>query len=336
MSDAHAAARVSSLIKPDLQRVRTALRTLWADAPEAIRPLVRAGALDGGKLLRPSLLLLSGKLFGPLTGDHIRTAVVLELIHTASLLHDDVLDHGFLRRGVPTVNRRWGNRRAVLLGDLVLGKAFELAAGLDRDLRVVLSGMVGRMCAGEMAQTANAGNFALTERQYLRVLSRKTAALFKGACCLGARLAGAGAGACRAIGRFGYSAGMAYQIRDDLLDITGDCRTLCKTLGTDMERAKVTLPLIHSLQVLAGSEREALLRRLEACSLSASELFTIIEETGSANYVQARIDRYLERAATALRDAPPGPVRTALFALTKDYCHATRPFAIERTAAGQF
>ncbi len=335
MSGRRAGAQVSPLIEPDLQRVRTALRELWADAPESIRPLVRAGALDGGKLLRPSLLLLSGKLFGPITADHIRTAVVLELVHTASLLHDDVLDHGFLRRGMPTVNRRWGNRAAVLLGDLVLGKAFELAACLDRDLRVALSRMIGRMCAGEIAQIANAGNFAITERQYLRMLSRKTAALFKGACCLGARLAGAGAGACRTIGRFGYSTGMAYQIRDDLLDITGDCKTLRKTLGTDMEKAKATLPLIHSLRMLARSERETLLHRLETRSLSASELCVIIVDTGSADYVQTRIDRYLDRAAMALRDIPRRPMRTALFALSKDYCHATRPLPVERTAAGQ-
>lgn len=320
-------------IEPNLQQVRAALHELWTDAPRSIVPLIQDGALEGGKLLRPSLLLLSGGLFGVITADHIRAAVVLELVHTASLLHDDVLDHGRLRRGVPTMNRRRGNRAAILLGDLVLAKAFELSASLDCDLRVALARMVERTCDGEIRQTANAGDFEITERKYLHMLSHKTAALFRGACCLGARLAGARANECRAVARFGYNAGMAYQITDDLLDITGNCATLRKTLGTDMQRAKMTLPLIHSLRVLTGPARQALLRRLATHSLSPSRLSAIMEETGSVDYVQAQIGRYLDRAVFALRHVSRTPIRAALISLSRNCCDAARSVPVERPAA---
>jgi len=326
---------VLSLIEPDLQRVRTAIRALWTDAPAPIRPLIEEGALDGGKLLRPSLLLLSGRLFGAITTDHIRAAAVLELIHSASLLHDDVLDHGCLRRGVPTMNRRRGNRAAVLLGDLVLAQAFELSIGLPCDVRAALARMVERTCDGEIGQTVRAGDFEITERQYLRALSRKTAALFKGACYLGARLAGACASECRAAGRLGYNAGMAYQISDDLLDITGSYGVLRKTLGTDLQRAKATLPVIHALRGRAGPRREALLRRLETHSLTSSQLSTIITGTGGAEYARVQIDRYLNRAAFALRDIPRTPMGAALITLARNCCHAARSVTLERSAAGQ-
>ncbi len=322
MSRRLSATHVLSLIEPDLQRVRAVIRDLWSDAPEPIRPLIQEGALDCGKLLRPSLLLLSGGLFGAITTDHIRAAGVLELVHSASLLHDDVLDYGCLRRGVPTVNRRRGNRAAVLLGDLVLARAFELSIGLPRDVHAALVRMVERTCDGEIGQTVSAGDFEVTERQYTRALSRKTAALFKGACYLGARLAGACASECRAAGRLGYNVGMAYQISDDFLDITGTCEALRKTLGTDIQRAKATLPVIHSLRVLAGPEREALLRRLETHSLTPSRLSTIITETGGVDYVRGQIERYLDRAAFALRGIPRTPMRAALIALSRDCCHA--------------
>jgi geranylgeranyl pyrophosphate synthase len=274
-------------------------------------------------------------LFGPIQPDHIHAAAVLELIHTASLLHDDVLDHGFLRRGVPTVNRRRGNRVAVLLGDLVLARAFELTGSMDRGSRAVLAGMIQRTCDGEIDQTIHAGDLETTEREYLRMLSRKTAALFKGACCLGARLAGASAREGRVAGRFGYNAGMAYQITDDLLDITGDRTALRKTLGTDVRKAKMTLPLIHLLSVLTGGEKQGVFRRLSARALSPSQLSAILERTGSLDYVQTRIERYLGRAALALRSVPGTPVKAALIEVSRNCCDAARSVPLERSAAGQ-
>ncbi|MEN6335421.1 MAG: polyprenyl synthetase family protein [Phycisphaerales bacterium] len=335
MNGGHAGPQILSLIEPDLERVRAALRELWIDAPQSVQPLIQEGAMDKGKLLRPALLLLSGGLFGAVTIDHIHASAVLELVHTASLLHDDVLDQGCLRRGVPTVNRRRGNRAAVLLGDMVLAKAFELTARLDPDLRAALARMVQQTCDGEIDQTSNAGDFEITEREYLRMLSRKTAALFRGACYLGARLAGAGASEYRAVSRFGYNAGMAYQITDDLLDITGDCAVLRKTLGTDVHKAKMTLPVIHSLRTATGLERAAFLSRLATRSPSSSQLVLTLEETGSVDYARAQIGRYLDRAAFALRDIPRTPMKAALIAFSRNCCDAAKSLPLERSAAGQ-
>lgn len=317
------------VIDSDLLRVREALRGMWANAPETLRPVIRDGALDDGKLLRPVFLLLSGRLFGGITANHIRAATILEAIHSASLLHDDVLDCGCLRRGVPTVNRRWGNHAAVVLGDMVLARTFELSVDLPRDLRTALARMVERTCDGEIGQTACAGDFEITEQEYLRLLGRKTAALFRGACWLGARLSGADERQCRAAGRFGYNTGMAYQIMDDLLDITGDCTTLRKTLGTDVRRAKVTLPLIHSLRALAGLERAVFLHKLQTRSVLPPELSAIVEETGSEDYVRSRIEGFLDRAAMALRDLPQTPMKTVLIMLSRNCCHAAQAAAIE-------
>jgi geranylgeranyl pyrophosphate synthase len=335
MSIGRAGIRVLSLLERDLQQVRTMLRESWADPPGPLPLLIRSGALDGGKLLRPSLLLLSGRLFGAVTADHIRAAAILELVHSASLLHDDVLDQSVLRRGVPTLNRRWGNRAAVLLGDLILAKAFELTASLEPDIRAILARTIRRTCDGEIQQAALAGDFQITERQYLRILSQKTAALFKGACGLGARLAGARPNECRLVARFGYNAGMAYQIMDDLLDITGDCRTLRKTLGTDVQNAKATLPLIHALDVLGESDRRSLLRRVSTRSLEASELSRIVAETGSAEYVLVRVNVYADRAIAAMERIPHTRVKAALLALIRNYCRAARCVTVEWTVAGQ-
>ena len=256
-------------IEKDLERVQVLLRDLSHEVHDSIRPLVEYSALDRGKMLRPTLLLLSGGAFGAIGPDHLRVAMILEVVHNATLLHDDVLDRGVLRRGVLTVNQRWGNRVAVRLGDILLGKVFEMNAVLPPPIRAVLGRMIRRTCEGEIHQTMHAGDFTLTEPQYLTIVGRKTAALFRGACYLGAQLAGAAASECRRAARFGYGAGMAYQIMDDLLDITGDGKSLRKTLGTDVRNAKLTLPLIHALRVLAEPRRASLLLALQQRRLDA-------------------------------------------------------------------
>lgn len=319
MSHGSAHALSLSLVDEALRRVRGSLRDFQFQRHELLRPMIRGAALDRGKLLRPSLLLLSGRLFGPIDEDHIRAATILELIHGASLLHDDVLDHGRLRRGAPTANQRWGNHTAVLLGDLVLAEALRLNAQIDSRAKPLLARMIGRTCDGEIEQDSTAGCFDITERRYLSILSRKTAALFKGACCLGAVLTGAEPAQIRAVGRFGFHAGMAYQMMDDLLDITGSAHVLRKTLGTDMQRAKPTLPLIHALGVFSDSERQTLLDKMTKRTLSASEMLMVVARTDSAAYVRARIDDCLDRAAVALHCVEATPARTALIELSESF-----------------
>ncbi len=317
------------LIEPDLQQIRTMLRDLTNELDDSIRPLAQHSALDSGKLLRPILLLLSGGAFGAIGPDHLRVATILEIIHNATLLHDDVLDRGTVRRGAPTVNRRWGNRVAVRLGVVLLGKVFVRNADLEPGIRAALGRMICRTCDGEICQTVRAGRFTLTEREYLALVGRKTAALFRGACYLGARLARASAGECRLAARFGYNTGMAYQIMDDLLDIVGDGKTLRKTLGTDLRNAKLTLPLIHALRVLAEPRKSSLLLALQTRSLTRTELLDILAASGSTDYVLARIGAYANRAAEAFGNVRPTPMKAALLELPRTIARA----AVEQSAA---
>jgi octaprenyl-diphosphate synthase len=319
----------AALIAQDLRQIRTMLRNLARELDDSIRSLAQYSALDSGKLLRPTLLLLSGGALGAIGPDHLRVATILEIIHNATLLHDDVLDRGAVRRGAPTVNRRWGNRVAVRLGDILLGKVFVRNADLDPEIRAALGRMICRTCDGEICQTAHAGRFTLTEREYLAIIGRKTAALFRGACYLGARLARASAGECRRAARFGYNVGMAYQIMDDLLDIVGDGATLHKTLGTDLRNAKQTLPLIHALHVLAEPRRTSLLLALQRRSVTRTELLDVLAASGSTDYVLARIGAYTDRATKALGDVRPTPMKAALLELPQGIVRE----ALEQSAA---
>lgn len=317
------------LIEQDLQQIRAMLRDLANELDDSIRPLAQYSALDSGKLLRPILLLLSGGAFGAIGPDHLRVATILEIIHNATLLHDDVLDRGSVRRGTPTVNRRWGNRVAVRLGDVLLGKVFARNADLEPEIRAALGRMVCRTCDGEIRQTVHAGRFALTEREYLAIIGCKTAALFRGACYLGARMAEASAGECHLAARFRYNVGMAYQIMDDLLDIIGDGKRLRKTLGTDLHNAKPTLPLIHALRILAEPRRTSLLVAFQRRSVTRSELFDVLVASGSTDYVLARIGGYTDRATEALGSVRPTPMKAALLELPR----AIAREAVEQSAA---
>jgi octaprenyl-diphosphate synthase len=307
----------AALIEQPLQQVRAMLRDLANEVDDSIRPLAQYTALDSGKLLRPILLLLSGGAFGAIRPDHLRVATILELVHNATLLHDDVLDRGTVRRGAPTVNRLWGNRVAVRLGDVLLGKVFVRNAGLEPGIRAALGRMIRRTCDGEICQTVHAGRFTLTEREYLAIVGRKTAALFRGACYLGAQLAQASAGECRLAARFGYNVGMAYQILDDLLDLVGDGKKLRKTLGTDLRNAKLTLPLIHALRTLAEPRRTSLRLALQRRFVTRSELLEVLAVSGSTDYVLARIGGYTDRAAVALGSVEPTPMKAALLELPR-------------------
>jgi len=301
-----------SAVEPDLQRVRAGLRALSNDLPESLQPLARCGALDGGKMLRSALLLLWGRALGAVTEHHIQAGIVLELLHNATLLHDDVLDEGCLRRGVPTVNRRWGNRTAVLFGDLLLGKVLELSAVFTPEVRAALGQMALHTCEGEISQTARAGHFTLSEQEYLAIIGQKTAALFEGACYIGAYLAGTSTPESLAAARFGYHIGMAYQIMDDLLDIAGGDDVLRKTPGTDLRSAKPTLPLIHALSVLPERQKTSLLLGLRSHAAGACELLAVFDGTGSVAYVLGRLRDYADAALDALQDIRETLVKDAL------------------------
>ena len=202
-----------------------------------------------GKRLRPALVLLSAQACGSIEKAHLVIAAVVEMIHTATLVHDDVLDEAVIRRHAATVNAEWGNETAVLMGDYLFTHAFHLAASLESTLACRWIGRATNLvCEGEMQQVYTRGNLDLDESTYLAIIRGKTAELTSVACRLGAHYSGANHAAVDALAGYGRDLGVAFQITDDVLDICGEERTTGKTLGTDLEKQKLTLPLIRLLQ----------------------------------------------------------------------------------------
>ncbi len=300
-------------IAADLQRVcRTFEDELFSDLP-VVNDLCGQIRRFRGKLLRPALLLLAGRACGRTTEEHITLAAVVEMVHMATLVHDDVLDEADMRRRSPTINRLRGNEAAVLLGDYLISHAFHLCSSLDSTHAArAVAAITNIVCEGELQQVHHRGRHDLSVEQYLEIIHRKTAALTGLSCMLGATFAGADRNAVRALERFGLDAGMAFQIIDDALDIDGSEEQMGKTLGRDLAEGKLTLPVIHSLQH-GDREHRA---RLEAC-LAAEQpdrtvLRRLLEETGSLAAARASAAGYVRSATGALGMLPPGAACDAL------------------------
>ena len=200
-----------------------------------------------GKRLRPALLLLTAKAVGDVAPAHHTLAAVVEMVHTATLVHDDVLDEADTRRHARTVNAEWGNKVRILLGDMLFTHAFHLSSTVDRRACELIGEATNRVCAGELKQVCERGNLHLTEADYFEIVDGKTAALTEVSARLGALYAGADEALADRLAGFGRDLGIAFQIADDLLDLTGHEGTAGKTLGTDLDQQKLTLPLIHAL-----------------------------------------------------------------------------------------
>lgn len=204
---------------------------------------------SGGKRLRPILLLLCGSIMKEAGCTTVKAAAAAELIHTASLIHDDIIDEAVRRRGRASLNARWGSSLAVQAGDFLFARAFRLIALCDNSsLNLIFSRAISSMCEGEMEQVDNAFNLHLTERQYMRYIYRKTAVLIEACCGTGARLAGTGESSVEALRLYGLNLGMAFQIKDDVLDIAGEPYLTGKPLVSDLREGVITLPLIYILQ----------------------------------------------------------------------------------------
>ncbi|MFO0804783.1 MAG: polyprenyl synthetase family protein [Gemmataceae bacterium] len=207
-------------------------------------PLIQHLKHYRGKRLRPALLLLVAKACDGITPAHHTLAAAVEMIHTATLVHDDVLDEADLRRHLPTVNAGWGNKVSILLGDMLFTHAFHLASTVDVRACNIIGDATNRVCAGELRQITERGNLHLAEADYFAIIEGKTAALTECCCRLGALYAGASEDVAERMANFGRDLGLA-QIADDVLDLVGTESTAGKTLGTDLEQRKLTLPMIH-------------------------------------------------------------------------------------------
>jgi octaprenyl-diphosphate synthase len=255
------------------------------------------------------LLLLSGKAIGRTLPDHIQLAAVVEMIHTATLVHDDVLDEAETRRHLATVNSRWDAKTSVLLGDFLFTHAFYLASQLDSTLACrVIGRATNIVCEGELRQKGTQADFSLSEAEYLRIVAAKTAELCACSCLLGAHTAGGDEHRVRQLEEYGRDLGIAFQIVDDVLDLGGDESSVGKSLGTDLEQLKPTLPLIRILEIASRSDRRAVLSILnDEANHREQALLPYFERYGAFAYAYQVARHFSRRAADRLADFPDSP-----------------------------
>jgi octaprenyl-diphosphate synthase len=260
-----------------------------------------------GKRLRPAVLFLAARAVGNVDRRHVAVAAAAELMHCATLVHDDILDEAQKRRGMETANVRWGNERSVLLGDYVFTRAFEIVQrqGVD-ELLADLIASAQEICLGEMLQIEKRYDFTVDEPFYLSMIGMKTASLFRFCAGAGARLAGGTASHVEALRTFAGNLGIAFQIIDDCLDLVGDEQVVGKSLGTDIEKGKMTLPLIYAWSRTSGRERDALERIFREGDRSVA-LFAILDEHKALDYAMHRAVEYVEEGRKALATLPLSP-----------------------------
>jgi len=270
-----------------------------------------------GKMLRPALTLLSGQACGGIRQEHVTIAAVLEMVHMATLVHDDVLDESVLRRQTPTVNAMSGNETAVLLGDYLISHAYHLCSSLNSQyVSRTIASCTNTVCEGELLQVHNRDNWRITEEQYLTIISRKTASLTSVACMLGAKYAGADAATINALESYGMDAGVAFQVVDDILDLIGTEAETGKTVRRDLEEGKLTLPAIHLLSEADESERQ---RFKEMCRGSVHEKEDRIRDAlnGSIEYAMSFARQRVRSAISALECLPRSPATESLQAMAE-------------------
>lgn len=318
-SAARASASVIAPIARDLEATERVYHETLASAKPHLRSLIDHLQHYRGKRLRPTLLLLSAKACGPINRAHHVLGAVVEMIHTATLVHDDVLDEAGTRRHVRTVNAGWGNKTSILLGDYLFTHAFHLTSTLgDARACELIGEATNRVCEGELRQTYESGNLGLTEEEYLDIIDGKTAALTACCCRLGAMYAGADAATIDDLAEYGRLLGRAFQVADDLLDIAGTEAKAGKTLGTDVEQRKMTLPLIRLLDSVPAGEAEKLRSLLEAPGNHKLEsLRPALEQAQALAYARRQAEDFAKAAAARLERLAPSPAKEVLLNLTR-------------------
>ena len=261
---------------------------------------------SGGKRLRPLLALLAARACGYAGDQHVTLATVIEFIHTATLLHDDVVDTSDLRRGKPTANNKWGNSSSVLVGDFLYSRSFQLLVDIGNlPVMGTLSQATSIIAEGEVLQLLNAKNPDTSEADYLQVILGKTAMLFEAACKTGAQLAKASDDEIEGLRLFGRHLGTAFQLIDDLMDYTGDQATMGKNVGDDLAEGKPTLPLIHAMATGSDAERHLIRKAIRKGDTDQlSQIQAIIERCGSLDYTRKMAEIETEKAIAALGILP--------------------------------
>ena len=312
---------VFDLCAGDMARVDACITEALASDVVLVNQVSNYIIASGGKRLRPMLHVISAHACGYEGGHHVPLAAIIEFIHTATLLHDDVVDESDTRRGRQTAHAVWGNAASVLVGDFLYSRSFQMMVGLD-SMRVmqILADTTNTIAEGEVQQLLNLGDPEVDEAAYLHVIENKTAKLFEAACRLGAVIAGQGKDIELALASYGMSLGRAFQIADDVLDYGGDAKAMGKDVGDDLAEGKPTLPLIHARARCSETERAMIDQAVRDGGGNLERVLEIIHATGALDSAILVAKSEAERALENLQALPESPWRSALEALAQ-YSH---------------
>jgi octaprenyl-diphosphate synthase len=314
------AREILALVQDDLRQVEREIDLELIASVGVVNTIGKYLNASGGKRLRPMLLLLSTKLVGKTTPSAIRLAGVVELIHVATLVHDDIIDVAETRRGKPSANVVWGNHTCVLAGDWLYMQAFQIALR-ERNFHIldILIGLTQMMVEGELLQLERIGKIDLSEADYMELVDRKTASLFSACSRLGAIVGGANEEVENKMGDFAWNLGMAFQLVDDILDFTAREKILGKPVGNDLREGKVTLPVIYALE--SGEARgrelvETVLREQKFESVASRDVLEFIHRHNGIKRALERAQSFADRARSIIQTFPESPCQRALLAVT--------------------
>jgi octaprenyl-diphosphate synthase len=314
------ALEIFDLVRTELDQVEREIGLESIASVEAVTYIGQYLQSGGGKRLRPILVLLCGKLFGPADPGLIRMAAVVEMIHTATLVHDDVIDMAKTRRGRPSINVVWGNHTSVLAGDWLYMQAFQVALR-ERNFALldILINLTQMMVEGELLQLDRIGKIGVTEADYMELIDRKTASLFSACARLGAVCAAAGDAAEARLGEYAWNLGIAFQLIDDILDFTSREKILGKPVGNDLREGKVTLPLIYALESAEPEERrliETVLADGSYDQVPFGKVLQVLNRYKGIERAQERARTFTEKARQIISEFPDSACQRALGAVT--------------------
>jgi octaprenyl-diphosphate synthase len=308
--------KILAAVENDLADIEKALSDNLNPYLDLVAEVAGHILFSGGKRLRPLLMVLSARVCG-YNGNYEKTfSTALEYLHTATLLHDDLVDDASLRRGKPVAHAAWGNSISVLVGDYLLARALSISAGTG-SLRVIqiLAELTESMSQGEVHQLMRKGDISLTEDEYLEVIRRKTAVLFEAACRVSAIIADAPQEEEAALAEYGYNLGIAFQMADDLFDYTLQTSELGKEVGADLREGKLTLPVIHALKQAQSADRDLMVKIIQNPDFSISDFKTLIDllnNYGGLAYTEKSAAAYIDTAKNALSVFEPSQTKETM------------------------
>lgn len=307
---------VTSSVTEELKLFQARYKTVLHSSNSLVDKVTRYVLKQQGKQIRPLLVLLSAKVFGPVGDSAYRGAIMVELLHSATLIHDDVVDGAEMRRGIPSINALWKNKISVLIGDYLLSKGllYSLEHHDYRSLNLV-SEAVRRMSEGEILQIQKTRSLDITEEDYLSVIADKTGSLIATSCAIGAASGTDSEEDIAALKHYGEYLGLAFQIRDDLLDYTGDSKKTGKQLGIDIKDRKITLPLIYALRHSGSAEQnriKSILKSSKKRAVRSSDVIAFVREKGGLEYAAEVAEGFASKAVESIARFPESDARRSL------------------------